>query len=65
MTESERWDAVRIRASRIAREEQTDMVIGWQQNDDTGEDEPGFCPAAVVGPCFVHTVTERFPAVRS
>ena len=32
------------------------MAIGWQQNDDTGEDEPGFCPLYAVGPCFVHTV---------
>ena len=32
------------------------MAVGWQQNDDTGEDEPGYCPLAFVGPAFVHTV---------
>lgn len=31
------------------------MAIGWQQNDDTLMDEPGFCPLYAVGPCFVHT----------
>jgi hypothetical protein len=31
------------------------LAIGWQQNDDTGEDEPGFCPLYAVGPAFVHT----------
>jgi hypothetical protein len=65
MNLAQRWEAVRLKARRIAREEGADMVIGWQTNDDTGEDEPGYCPAAAVGPCFVHTVTERIPAVRS
>jgi hypothetical protein len=46
-------------ARRIARTEGVAMVWGWQQSDDTGEREPGYCPAAVVGPCFVYEVVGK------
>jgi hypothetical protein len=54
------FEFVRLRARRLAREEGVTMVIGWQTNDDTGENVPGYCPLSVAGPCFVHTITETF-----
>lgn len=41
---------------RMAREINAPMAVGWQTNDDTGEDEIGYCPLSHVGQAFVHTV---------
>lgn len=43
-------------ARHYARTEGLHMVWGWQTNDTTGADEPGYCPAAAAGPAFVHTI---------
>ncbi len=57
--------AARLEAQRIANREGIVMVVGWQQNDVTGMDEPGYCPRLAVGPAFVHTITETFRPVAS
>jgi len=38
------------------------MAMGLQRNDDTGEDEFGFCPLSAIGPAFVHLPLERYEA---
>jgi hypothetical protein len=50
------WLPLLNKCAALAQHTGHTMAIGWQQNDGTGENEPGFCPLAVVGPCFVHTV---------
>lgn len=40
-------EQVRLLAQREADKAQTDIAVGWQFNDVTGEKELGYCPAAV------------------
>lgn len=50
------WIPLLHKAAALAQAHGQAMAIGWQQNDDTGENEPGWCPLSHAGPCFVHTV---------
>jgi hypothetical protein len=49
------WLTLTADCAAMAQRTGIPMAIGWQQNDDTGQDEPGYCPLYAVGPCFVHT----------
>jgi hypothetical protein len=58
------WAARRAWAYREAHklaEQGTDMAVGWQINDTTGEREFGFCPVSAAGPAFVVDIVEVIP----
>lgn len=46
------------REARRCAAQGTDMAVGMQVNDDTGELEWGFCPLAAAGPAFVVDIRE-------
>lgn len=56
MTPVPDWIPLLHKAIALAQSFGQPMAVGWQQNDDTGENEPGWCPLHAAGPCFVHTV---------
>lgn len=60
MTQRERREWA-YREARKHAEQGTDMAVGWQINDTTGERELGFCPLSAVGPAFVLDVEEVIP----
>lgn len=51
-------------AQGLANESGGELVIGWQMNDDTGEKELGWCPAAFAGNAFVIEVLETLTPQR-
>lgn len=55
MTPATDWIPLLNKAAALVQAFGQPMAVGWQQNDDTGENEPGWCPLYAVGPVFVHT----------
>lgn len=53
-------DQARQHAKTHALQSGVVMAVGYQMNDVTGQNEPGYCPASIVGPAFVHTVIEMW-----
>jgi len=52
-------DAMREQAQKEANRAGIAIALGWQVNDNTGEREPGYCPASIAPhPCFVVEVVE-------